>query len=60
MEKIIIEVGSTNTKVDIYDGEKVKRLEEVTIQFKKNYKENHQIKVTDTNILIDKVLKLKE
>lgn len=60
MEKIIIEVGSTNTKVDIYDGKKVERLDEITILFKKNYKELHQIKVEDTNKLIAEVLKLKE
>lgn len=60
MEKIIVEVGSTNTKIDIYDGKKVNRLEEVTILFKKNYKENNKIKVEDTKILIDKVLELKE
>jgi len=60
MKKIIIEVGSTNTKIDIYDGEKVERLEEITIPFKKNYKENHQIKEEDIKILIEKVLELKE
>lgn len=60
MEKIIIEVGSTNTKVDIYDGKKVERLDEITILFKKNYKELHQIKAEDTNKLIAEVLKLKE
>lgn len=60
MEKIIIEVGSTNTKVDIYDGKKVERLDEMTILFKKNYKELHHIKEEDINILIEKILKLKE
>lgn len=60
MKKIIIEVGSTNTKVDIYDGKEVKRLAEVTIPFKKNYKENHQINSDDVKILVDKVLELKE
>lgn len=60
MEKIIIEVGSTNTKIDIYDGTEVKRLEEVTIFFKTNYKENNQIKEEDKNTLINKVIELKE
>lgn len=35
MNKIIIEVGSTNTKIDLYDGNKIKRIEEITIEFKK-------------------------
>ena len=35
MEKIIVEVGSTNTKIDLFDGEKVKHLGSVTIEFKK-------------------------
>ena len=38
MQKIIIEVGSTNTKIDKFDGKKVNRLESVTIEFKRNYK----------------------
>lgn len=59
-ERLIIEVGSTNTKVDIYDGKKVERLDEITILFKKNYKELHHIKEEDINILIEKILKLKE
>ena len=41
MNKIIIEVGSTNTKIDIFDEEKVKRLEEITIPFEQNYKKNN-------------------
>ncbi len=60
MEKVIIEVGSTNTKIDIYDGKEVKRLDEITILFKKNYKENHAIKKSDLKALIDKVLEIKE
>ena len=35
MEKIIIEVGSTCTKVDLYDGEKVNRIGNHTIEFKR-------------------------
>lgn len=60
MNKIIIEVGSTNTKIDIYDGKDIKRLDELTILFKKNYKENNQILQSDIDILIDKILKLKK
>ena len=36
MDKIIVEVGSTITKIDKYDGKVVTRLEDVTIWFKKN------------------------
>lgn len=35
MKKIIVEVGSTCTKVDLYDGKTLERLPGVTIQFKK-------------------------
>lgn len=59
MEKIIIEAGSTNTKVDLYDGERVKRLDEVTILFKKHYKENKKIAREDIELLINKVNELK-
>lgn len=53
MNKIIIEVGSTNTKIDIFDGENIRRLDELTILFKKNYKENKTINTNDeSDILI--------
>lgn len=60
MEKIIIEVGSTNTKIDIYNGDEIKRLEELTILFKDNYKKNKKIIKEDIEILINKVNELKE
>ena len=60
MNKIIIEVGSTNTKIDIYDGKDVKRLDELTILFKQNYKENNSISQNDINILVNKILELKK
>jgi len=59
MKKIIIEVGSTNTKIDLYDGTKVNRLEEITILFKKHYKENGKLLKQDIEKLINKVLELK-
>ena len=40
MDKIIVEVGSTCTKVDRYNGEKIEKLEGKTIQLKKHYNEN--------------------
>ena len=60
MNKIIIEVGSTDTKIDIYDGKDVKRLDELTILFKQNYKENNSISQNDINILVNKILELKK
>ena len=35
MDKIIVEVGSTCTKVDRYNGGKIEKLEGKTIQLKK-------------------------
>ena len=53
MEKIIIEVGSTNTKVDLYNGKEIEHLETVTIEFKKNYKLENKINEEDLNKLFD-------
>ena len=44
MDKIIVEVGSTCTKVDRYNGEKIEKLEGNTIQLKKHYNENKKLK----------------
>ena len=54
--KVIIEVGSTNTKIDLFDGKEVKRLESVTIEFKRNFKKENKLKEDDVIILINKVL----
>ena len=60
MEKLIIEVGSTVTKVDLYDGEKVENVEEKTIWFKKHYKENNRLNINDIEELIKLVKEKKE
>ena len=60
MKKLIIEVGSTCTKVDIYDGEKIERLENITIQLKKHYEENKCLREEDVNLLVQSINKLKE
>ena len=60
MDKLIIEVGSTVTKVDLYDGEKVENVEEKTIWFKKHYKENNRLNINDIEELIKLVKEKKE
>lgn len=60
MEKIIIEVGSTATKIDLYDGKEVKHLETVVIEFKKNYKKENKLNSNDVIELINKIKKYKE
>ncbi len=60
MEKVIIEVGSINTKVDLFNGEKVIHLETATIEFKKNYKKQNKLDESDVKNLINLVKKYSE
>ena len=55
MNKIIIEVGSTCVKIDRYNGNNIERLDEITIQFKKHYNENHHLMEDDIKELIKKI-----
>ncbi len=50
--KSIIEIGSNNTKTHIYDEEELVYDENVTIEFKKNYKE--KIDPSDLEKLVKK------
>ncbi|MCI8700180.1 MAG: hypothetical protein HFJ47_02425 [Clostridia bacterium] len=59
MNKIIIEVGSTCTKVDKFDGEKTEKLEGRTIQFKKHYNEEKKLRESDIEELIKSIEELK-
>ncbi len=59
MNKVIIEVGSTVTKVDVYDGENIKRIKDETIMFKKNYSLNNKIDDEDFKSLVTLVNSLK-
>lgn len=52
MEKIIVEVGSVCTKVDKFDGKKIERIKEKTIQFKKHYNEDKALRESDVTQLI--------
>ncbi len=60
MDKIIVEVGSTCTKIDRFDGIKLEKLEGKTIQFKKHYSEDGKLREDDIIELIDSIKSLKE
>ena len=59
MYKIIVEVGSTCTKIDKFDGENIERIEEKTIFFKKHYSEDKTLRESDIVELIKCVNDLK-
>lgn len=59
MNKIIIEVGSTCTKVDKFDGDNIEKLEGKTIQFKKHYNEDKKLRESDIVELISSINDLK-
>lgn len=59
MDKIIVEVGSTCTKVDKFNGKTIEKLEGKTIQFKKHYNEDKKLRESDINELINSIKKLK-
>lgn len=60
MEKLIIEVGSTNTKLDLYNGTEVIHIGTETIEFKKNFKKENRLSDEDVKTLIGLVKKYKE
>lgn len=60
MKKLIIEVGSTVTKVDLYNGKSLERIKVITIPFKKNYNENKKLKIEDIKELIKNIKELKD
>lgn len=59
MDKIIVEVGSTCTKVDKFNGKNIEKLEGKTIQFKKHYNEDKKLRESDVNKLIENIKELK-
>lgn len=59
MNKIIVEVGSTCTKIDKYNGETIEKLPGKTIQFKKHYTEDKKLREEDVKELINEINKLK-
>ena len=60
MKKIIIEVGSTSTKIDLYDGNKVKHLDTICIFFKKSYNKEIGLNENDIQLLIKSVNDVKK
>lgn len=59
MAKIIVEIGSTCTKIDKYDVNGIKRIKEKTIQFKKHYNEEGKLSDIDVKELIDCINEIK-
>ncbi len=59
MDKIIVEVGSTCTKVDKFNGKTIEKLEGKAIQFKKHYNEDKKLRESDINELINSIKELK-
>ena len=59
MIKIIVEVGSTVTKIDKVIGEKIEHLQTLTLWLKKNYKKENKFLEEDIRTLISKVKELK-
>ena len=60
MDKVIIEVGSTCTKVDLFDGEEINRIKTETIEFKKHYKQENKLDSSDVGRLINLITELKK
>lgn len=60
LEKIIVEVGSTVTKIDKIIGEEIEHLETLTLPLKKNYKKENKFLEENVKTLITKVKELKE
>lgn len=60
MSKIIIEVGSTCTKVDEINNEDINHITTETIQFKKNFKKDNKLNDDDVKRLIELTNKQKE
>lgn len=59
MDEIIVEVGSTCTKVDRFNGKTIEKLEGKTIQFKKHYNEDKKLRESDILELIKSIKELK-
>ena len=47
MKKLIIEVGSTVTKLDEINEEEIKRINEVTIEFKRHFNKTKKLDSND-------------
>ena len=55
MKKLIIEVGSTCTKLDEINDEEIKRIKDVTIEFKRHFNKTKKLDDNDVDKLINLV-----
>lgn len=55
MKKLIIEVGSTCTKLDEINDEEIKRIKDVTIEFKRHFNKTKKLHDNDVDKLINLV-----
>ncbi len=55
MDKIVVEVGSTCTKVDRYNGEDIVHVKTAPIEFKRNFKKENKLDSNDVKKLIELV-----
>lgn len=60
MKKIVIEVGSTCTKIDGYDGEEIIHIDTVAIEFKKHYIQQNRLLESDVEDLVNVVNKYRK
>lgn len=60
MKKIVIEVGSTCTKIDGYDGEEIIHIDTVAIEFKKHYIQQNRLLESDIEDLVNVVNKYRQ
>lgn len=57
---VIVEIGSTNTKIYLYENNEVKDLGFKTIEFKSNYKKKNKIDENDKELLFELIKSIEE
>ena len=55
MQRIIVEVGSKNTNIDICYGEETKHILSLPIYFEENYRKNGKLAKEDIDKLVERV-----
>lgn len=59
MCKVFIEVGSLNTKINLIHENGIQNLANLEISFKNHYLEDHKLRQSDIDVLVDAIKKLK-